>query len=67
MSSTQDNIIAILKELSQRHRGKEGLMEMYIDQRLDMTLNTYYESLYETVLSLITFRGLSVLKRYIRS
>lgn len=41
----KSNLLEILKDLAIKNRGKKELLEYYIKERLNKSLNTYYESL----------------------
>lgn len=59
----KDNLLEIQAELKTHHRSKDELKKIYLNNRLEASLNTYSKELEESISFLSTKNETTILKR----
>lgn len=62
----EDTLAEILKDLNNHKRDKAMLLEMYINDRLNKSLETYYKELSDSLQYLATKSDIKILKKLSR-
>ena len=60
-----DNLNKMLDDISKYKRNKDDLLEMYIKERLNKSLETYYNQLSSSLEYLISKDSVRVLKKFL--